>query len=44
MKKELSEMTREELWELFPIFLTEHKDSWTDDYREMEERLRRGLS
>ncbi len=44
MKKELSEMTREELWELFPISLTEHKDSWTDDYREMGERLRCGLS
>jgi len=26
MQKKLSEMTFEELWQLFPIFLTEHKD------------------
>lgn len=44
MGKKLSEMTPEELWKLFPIFLTEHKDSWTDHYREMEDRLRSGLS
>ena len=36
MWKELSEMTLEELWELFPIFLVEHTDQWADDYREME--------
>ena len=28
MGKELSEMTLEELWELFPIFLVEHTDKW----------------
>ncbi len=44
MGKELSEMTREELWELFPIFLTEHKDCWIEYYKEMEERLHSGLS
>lgn len=27
-------MTLEELWELFPIFLTEHKSYWTDWYKE----------
>ncbi len=44
MEKDLSEMTLEELWELFPISLTAHKNSWADDYHEMEERLRSGLS
>ncbi|MDE6471703.1 MAG: GrpB family protein [Clostridia bacterium] len=33
-KKKLSEMTLEELWELFPIFLTEHKSYWSDWYQE----------
>lgn len=44
MGRKLSEMTLEELWELFPIFLTEHKDRWAEDYREMEARLRSELS
>lgn len=44
MEKNLSEMTREELWELFPISLTEHKACWIDDYHEMEKLLRSGLS
>jgi GrpB-like predicted nucleotidyltransferase (UPF0157 family) len=30
----LSEMTLQELWELFPIKLTEHKEYWKDWYRE----------
>lgn len=34
--KELSEMTLEELWELFPIFLVQHDDKWEDAYREIE--------
>lgn len=34
MSKKLSEMTLEELWELFPIFLTEHKAYWADWYNE----------
>ena len=34
MSKKLSEMTLEELWQLFPIFLTEHKKYWTDWYKE----------
>ncbi len=33
-KKKLSEMTLEELWELFPIFLTEHKPFWANWYQE----------
>ena len=34
MKKALSEMTPEELWQLFPIYLTEHKDHWAAWYNE----------
>ena len=40
MSKPLSEMTLEELWQLFPIFLTEHQDCWADWYREEESLLR----
>ena len=36
MDKKLSEMTQEELWQLFPIFLTEHQDCWKDWYEEEE--------
>ena len=34
MCKKLSEMTLEELWQLFPIFLTEHQPYWADWYSE----------
>ena len=34
MNKPLSEMTLEELWELFPVVLSEHKDCWADWYEE----------
>ncbi len=34
MSDKLSEMTLEELWELFPIILTEHKPYWADWYNE----------
>jgi len=34
MKKTLSEMTNEELWQLFPIFLTEHRAEWEIWYDE----------
>lgn len=40
MHRELSEMTLEELWQLFPIFLTEHKLYWADWYREEEDFLK----
>ena len=36
MGKELSEMTLEELWELFPIFLVQHDDKWKNYYKEIE--------
>lgn len=40
MSRPLSEMTLEELWELFPIFLTEHRDCWADWYKEEADTLR----
>ena len=36
---ELAEMTLEELWELFPIFLIEHNEKWKKYYVEMESFL-----
>jgi GrpB-like predicted nucleotidyltransferase (UPF0157 family) len=44
MAKELSEMSLEELWELFPIFLVEHNDSWNLLYEEMKTTLQSILS
>jgi GrpB-like predicted nucleotidyltransferase (UPF0157 family) len=32
MVKQLSEMTNEELWKLFPIILSEHKPEWKENY------------
>ena len=43
MGKALSEMTLEELWALFPIFLVPHNDKWSEDYREMEALLKKLL-
>ena len=42
-RKKLSEMTLEELWRLFPIFLTEHKECWEDWYKEEERNLQQIL-
>ena len=39
MEKDLSEMTLEELWELFPIFLVAHDDRWKDSFHEIEKTL-----
>lgn len=39
MSKLLSEMTLEELWELFPIILSEHKDCWREWYEEEKQKL-----
>lgn len=44
MKKELSELSLEELWELFPIFLVPHNDKWAVYYEEMESFLKNALS
>ena len=39
MGKDLSKMTWEELWELFPIFLVAHDDRWIDSFNEIEKTL-----
>lgn len=44
MGKELSEMSLEELWELFPIFLVAHNDKWKLFYDEIEILLKSVLS
>ena len=44
MGKKLSEMSLEELWLLFPIFLEEHKDCWKEWYLEEEKLLKRVLT
>ncbi len=36
MRKELSEMTLEELWDLFPIFLVQHDVRWSEYFMEIE--------
>ena len=41
MGKELSEMTMEELWELFPIFLVPHDDRWNEYYKDIQKRALR---
>ena len=40
MGKKLSEMTLEELWQLFPIVLTEHQERWRKWYLEEETLLK----
>ena len=39
MERDLSEMSLEELWELFPIFLVAHDDRWKDSFHEIEKTL-----
>ena len=39
MKKKLEDMTLEELWKLFPIFLVEHRAEWADWYQEESQSL-----
>lgn len=39
MKKELSQMTNEELWQLFPIVLSHHQPMWKEAYRLEESRI-----
>ena len=39
MPKKLSEMTLEELWQLFPIFLTEPNPEWETWYQEEKEHI-----
>ena len=42
MGKKLSEMSLEELWQLFPIILTKHQEGWKEWYLE-EERLLKNI-
>lgn len=42
-KKPLSEMSPKELWKLFPIILTEHKDCWADWYSDEKEQIEHSL-
>lgn len=44
MAKELSEMTLQELWNLFPIFLVPHDDKWKVYYDEIRNFLEKILS
>lgn len=44
MRKELFEMSTEELWERFPIFLVPYNDKWKLYYDEMETFLKSILS
>ena len=43
-RRELSEMTLEELWKLFPIFLVPHDVMWNEYYDEIEDYIKRVLS
>lgn len=43
MDKKISEMSLEELWQLFPIFLTEHQDCWETWYADEEAALRKNI-
>ena len=40
MGKKLSEMSLEELWQLFPIILTKHQEDWKEWYLEEESLLK----
>ena len=38
-RKELTDMTLEELWQLFPIVLADHDDRWAEFFRQMRDTL-----
>ena len=40
MENKFENMTKEQLWKLFPIFLTKHNPDWADWYKEEEKTLR----
>lgn len=44
MEKELSEMSLEELWELFPVSLVTHNEKWEGYYTKIENFLKSALS
>ena len=39
MTKPLSEMTNEELWQLFPIELSDHRDEWKQWYEDERDSI-----
>lgn len=39
MNKKLSDLSLEELWELFPIFLVKHDDNWENIFKKEKENL-----
>lgn len=41
MKKQLSEMTLEELWQLFPIILREYNPEYKEWYLQEEENIKK---
>ena len=43
MEKKLSEMSLEELWKLFPIYLTEHQPYWKEWYADEENFLKKRM-
>lgn len=43
MSKKLSEMSLEELWQLFPIFLTEYNPCWKEWYKEESKAIEKLL-
>lgn len=43
MTKKLDEMSLEEMWQLFPIYLTEHKREWKSWYEDERVLLRERL-
>lgn len=43
-KKKLEDMTLEELWQLFPIILSDHSEKWTAIYKEEEKLLQKKLT
>lgn len=43
MGKKLSEMSLKELWQLFPIVLTEYQASWKEWYSEEEQILKQAI-
>ncbi|RKM55927.1 GrpB family protein [Butyrivibrio sp. X503] len=43
MSKELSEMSLEELWQLFPIFLVAPNEKWEQEYQEIEKQIKEVL-
>lgn len=40
MRKKLSEMSLEELWKIFPVYLTEHRPYWEEWYTDEENFLK----